>query len=607
MAIQNATIQHRRGADKDFDASKMLPGEFAVTTDGSRKVLAAFGPGDVKELASAEDIEETAKTAMKEIKDAGADQTNAVNSAGITQKSEIKQEGEKQIADLAAMGGSLEAFLEKYYALRRTGRLYQTKIWKFSANPTSAGEKTLDNAGLIFEPSTDTVEGRDDYVGIPMFDWVNVNYIRDTDGSPRPTAIEGMRSYQTSGSSDVGAMQMSFYWKWDTTNPEFDLVTISDSPHPELGLVPWSECVKADGTVLPWCIGSKYISGVASDGYLRSQPGLKPEKWQSHNNMITNYGKKGEGYHGAGAERNTFQIIFNIIKGATKNSQNLYAGCTSYNFQYEASVQRTEKLTYFPVTNAQAKNVLVGSCVSVGYGANSSGTLDKDRGNLSLHKYADNAKVLRIEDLDDNNKAVYLDIEEGFDTTPVALTEELLSPVIISSMHWMSGETDRVIGKHDGSPISNTDARHPYRVQGREYAVGGYIIASDAVMDFQSDYSKNVYVAPKGAIHSSSDATIRGTYKLIGSIPASADGKGNDYWIGDISVDHDTGCWHPSAQGNSNAQGFGDMLYSGGTSISGTREYLQGGNLWHGSAAGSACLDCGVGLDWTYWNFLACD
>lgn len=50
-------IQHRRGADKDFDANKMLPGEIAVTTDGTRKVYAAFAAGDVKELVAAEDVE----------------------------------------------------------------------------------------------------------------------------------------------------------------------------------------------------------------------------------------------------------------------------------------------------------------------------------------------------------------------------------------------------------------------------------------------------------------------------------------------------------------------------------------------------------------------
>ena len=48
-------IQVRRGANADFDSSKMLPGELAVTTDGSRKVYAAFQAGDVKELAFKED------------------------------------------------------------------------------------------------------------------------------------------------------------------------------------------------------------------------------------------------------------------------------------------------------------------------------------------------------------------------------------------------------------------------------------------------------------------------------------------------------------------------------------------------------------------------
>ena len=44
-------IQQRRGADADFDSNKMLPGEFAVTTDGTRKAYAAFAPGDVREIA----------------------------------------------------------------------------------------------------------------------------------------------------------------------------------------------------------------------------------------------------------------------------------------------------------------------------------------------------------------------------------------------------------------------------------------------------------------------------------------------------------------------------------------------------------------------------
>lgn len=541
----------------------------------------------------------------------------------------IKTEREKALEDIRKAGEELSTYIsvqtfvdvkqktphidtvKNYYNLQRTGKVYQTKIWKFATNPTSTGEKLLDNAGLEFVPSTDTTEGKDDYLNgnHPMFEWVHCNYKRNDDGTAYPVATEYDSNYATTGAVDVGAMQMSFYWNWDASNPEYDLVTISDMPNEKYGLKPWTESKRADGTVLPYCIGSAYVSGIASDGLLRSQPGLKPERKQSHNNMIENYQKKGKGYWGAGAERNTFQIIFNIIKGATKNSQSLFQGCTNYSFQYSASIQSTDTHTYFPVTNAQAQNILVGSYVSVGYGQlnDTKNGVNNDRGVTNIHKYADDVKVLRIETLDDNNKAVYLDIKTGFNTTPIKLSDTVNAPITITSMHWWSGSTDVVIGRHDGSPVSNTDGKHAYRVQGREYAVGSYIVASDTVMDFQSDYSKKVYIAPKGLAHSSSDATIRSKYTCIGTIPANPDGKGSDYWIGDISVDVNTGGWFPSAKGSSNSQGWADMLYAGGANTSGTREYLMGGALWFGSSAGCSFVNCWNWLGGTSWHYCAAD
>ncbi len=524
-------------------------------------------------------------------------------------------EGDKTSEDYGIVAPTpqqqLETYIENYYALRRTGKIYQTKLWKFASNPTSTGEKLLDNAGLVFEPSTDTEEGRDDYLNgqNPLFEWVNVNYVRDADGTARPTAIEGMDNYQTTGAVDVGAMQMSFWWRWDTSNAEYDLITISDLPHPELGLVPWVECVKADGTVMPWCIGSKYVSGIASDGKLRSQPGLKPERKQSHNNMITNYQAKGEGYWGAGAVRNTFQIIFNLIKGAIKSSQALYAGCTSYSFQYEAAVQSEEAHTYFPVTNEQASNIVVRGYVSVGYGYSTGSAINNDRGYDSVHAYADSVKVLSIEDLDGNNKAVYLNIpeEDAFDTMPHVYSESLSAPVILSSIHYRSGATDAVRGRHDGSLGSNTDGKHPYRVQGREYAVGGYIVASDTMTWQNEDGTRTVYSAKKGTEHSSVTNTIQSTYKEAGTIPVNSSGSVGDYWIGDVGVDFDTGASYPLARGSGSSQGVGDYYYAGGTGTNTFREYLQGGGLSGGAYAGASSLSSGSTLSRANWYYLACD
>ena len=521
-------------------------------------------------------------------------------------------EGEVPLRDLSVPQTALEKAIETNYGLRRTGKVYQTKLWKFASNPSPTGEKLLDNAGLVFQPSTDTEEGRDDYLNgqHPLFEWVHCNYIRDDDGTARPTAIEGTEGYKTTGAVDVGAMQMSFWLKWDASNAEYDLITISDLPHSELGLEPWVECVKADGTVVPWCIGSAYVSGLASDGKLRSQPGLKPERNQSHNNMITNYQIKGIGYWGAGACRNVFQFIFNAIKGATKNSQTLFAGCTSYDYQYEAAVQSAEAHTYFPVTNAQAANLVAGSYVSVGYGSNNNGEVNRDRGQSSVHTYADDVKILSIETLDENNKAVYLDIpeESAFNTQPHVYTEEFSAPIILSTMHWWSGATDAVKGRNDGSPGNNTNGKYPYRVQGREYAIGAYIVASDTVMDLRADCTKKVFVAPKGVAHSSSETTIRSTYTEIGTIPAAAAGDNADWWIGDIDINTGSGSWYPKTEGSGSSQGTGDKVYAGGaTAASGMREYLQGGNPRNGTSAGLAHLNCWNRLGYESWDYAACD
>lgn len=572
------------------------------------------------------DIVASGEKAVQDIQTAGSEQLGKMQAVAeeftadreqITTNKEDIGSLKEDIGDLKSVIKDIRnntphaSTIKNFYDIRRTGKVYQTKIWKFATNPTSSGEKLLDNAGLEFIPSTDTIEGKDDYLNgnHPLFDWVHCNYKRYDDGTAYPIATEYDDTYQETGNVDVGAMQMSFWWNWDASNPEYDLVTISDTPNEKYKLKPWTECKRADGTITPWCIGSAYVSGIASDGFLRSQPGLKPERNQSHNNMITNYQKKGKGYLGAGSERNTFQILFNIIKGATKNSQSLFQGCTGYIFQYSASIESADAHTYFPVTNAQANNILAGAYVSVGYGElkADTNTVNNDRGVNTIHAYADDVKVLRIETLDENNKAVYLDIKTGFNTTPIKLSDTVNAPITITLMHWWSGSTDKVIGRHDGSLSSNTDGKHPYRVQGREYAVGGYMVASDTVMDFQNDYSKKVYVAPKGVSHSFSDAMIRNTYTCVGTIPANPDGNGSDFWVGDIAVDVDTGVWFPSAKGSSDSQGFADMVYAGGKTTSGTREYIQGGPLWNGSRAGSAFVFCGGWLGRTNWGYLGCD
>lgn len=497
-----------------------------------------------------------------------------------------------------------EKILEAFFGSMRTGKVYQTEFYLTATNPTSAGTKTLANEEKVCEPSTDTVEGRDDYEGIGIFNWYNCNYITDDYGRKVPTAIEGWgNSFKNDGSVDVGVIAMTPYWSAVEKDGK-QIWTLSDTPNDDYGLIPWETARKEDGTYASYVVHSKYISGLGKDGLLRSFFNSKPFRNNCYNNMIDNYQKKGKACWGAGKERDMYVILHVVIKYATKNEQKIFRGTTSYDLQFSASIQRDMKETYFPLTNSQASQIIVGSYVSVGYGSANGTSVNNDRGVETIHNYADDVKVLRIEDIDENNKAVYLDIEEGFTTTPVALSDTLNAPITLSTMHWWSGSTDKVIGKHDGSMGSNTDGKHPFRVMGLECSVGGYIVYSDSVMVFKEDYSKDVYIAPRCVKHAKDEATIKSTYKLIGNMPGN---DGVDWWIGDIGVDMETCSWFAKTVGNSDSQGWGDRCYSGGKVVSGTREDLGRGALWNGAHGGPVCVYCGGWLGGANWYFLGCD
>lgn len=557
-------------------------------------------------------IAETAAAAANQAANSAAGAASAANSAAekatsatgaANSAAKAATEAAQTVADNVS-GIIDEKILEAFFGSMRNGKIYQTELYLSVTNPTSDGTKTLANAGKVCEPSTDTVEGQDDYEGIGIFTWFNCNYVTNEYGRKVPTAVEGWgNDFKNDGSVDVGVIAMTPYWNVEEKDGK-QIWTLSDTPNDEYGLVGWETAKKEDGNFAPYVVHSKYVSGIGTDGLLRSFKNSKPERNQCYNNMITNYQKKGKGYWGGGKERNLYRILYQVIKYATKNEQTIFQGTTNYNFQYAAAVQRGTKETYFPVTNAQAANIIVGAYVSVGYGSVNGSNVNNDRGVGTIHKYADDVKVLRIEDLDENNKAVYLDVKEGFTTTPVAISDTVNAPITMSSMHWRSGSTDQVIGKHDGSLTSNTDGKHPYRVMGIEDAVGGYIVYADSVMVFKEDYSKDVYIARRGTKHVADEATIKSTYKLIGNIPAN---DGADFWIGDIGVDTETCAWFVKAVGSSDRQGWGDRCYAGGKNTSGTREDLGRGYLWLGAVGGPVCVNCWYGLDRALWSFLGCD
>lgn len=496
--------------------------------------------------------------------------------------------------------------LSAYFALKRTGKVYQVKIPKFSANQTTVCVKTLDNEGLVAEPSTDTVEGRDDYLDIPVFQWWHCNYERDVSGVALVTAIEGDNKYKTSGTADVGSLFMSRYRKWDDTNAEYSLLTISDSPHPELGLELMNVCKDKDGNDKGYGVFSAYHG-------LYSQPDIAPLLFQSHNTLITQYQTKGAGYWGQTYEK--FQFVYDniLLKYATKSSQTVFKGCTSYNYQYNAAYKDSEAHTYFPLTAAQAANIVIGSAVTIGYASlnTSTGALNNDRGQATVRSKVASAKVLSKETitLDGTDYvAVYLDIDEtaAFNTLDTDVSNatytDVMSPALLSTMPWWSGSTDAVIGKHDGSLGSNTDSKHPFRIMGIEVQIGAWDAVGDTAMNINADYSTDFWQAPAGVTHSSNTATIQSTYTNVATMSAEVGGS-TGFWIGDVTSPN--GVFYPATRGSGDSVGTGDYCYR--NTDTGWREVLIGGTLDSGSRAGCCVLHCAYALSSALWYFAAAD
>lgn len=88
-------IQVRRGKKKDFAPDKMLPGEWAGTTD-TKEVFFAFAPGDTKKMATYEDMEENIREATGEIT---AGLTEGVNTA-IQQAETAAQNADQAVGNM---------------------------------------------------------------------------------------------------------------------------------------------------------------------------------------------------------------------------------------------------------------------------------------------------------------------------------------------------------------------------------------------------------------------------------------------------------------------------------------------------------------------------
>lgn len=481
-----------------------------------------------------------------------------------------------------------EDFFEKYFTLQRTGKVYTVKFPLWQTSHSSEGEKLDNNQGLSCTPSTDTEANNDDYTDIPLFKTYDVNAYVDDDGVRHITAMKGDYNFADTGEVDVFVLGMSYYERY-WVEDGYWYYSRTDSPKD--GYVPAKECMNNDGSVSPFVLYSKYVAGEIN-GKPYSSKGLKPVRNKiSYSSAISYFKQRGD-YYTAGLMCEYKYLLTTFwLKYATLNTQSKIAGCTSYNYQYQCAVGESN-VKRVVLTQAQANNLVVGSYVSVGTA--SSGSVD--RNNSNMHSIVDSAEITSIVPNGDN-AYVYLDVDENFTTT---------TSCYVSTMHWKSGFSDKVLGK-DGSPGNCTNGKYPMVLQGIECMVGGYEVVANAFNNIvDSSGKREVYITNDASELTATAETAMGNYdKSVYSINPTTLNAGN--YITEMAIDIENGAaiqTEAGASGSGSTVGFCDYIYVDNAN-SGQREFLLLGNLANGANAGLSCAYLNGGLSYANWFILA--
>lgn len=528
-----------------------------------------------------------AQQASKDLKQNTAASVTKIETAGQTQIDLIKQNG-----------GGVENALSNYFALRRNGKVFTTKIYKWETSTSPVGVKMNANENMVAEPSVGRTEGRDDYAQYGLFHHFTCNFSVDENGFNHVDALEGQIGFTKYGKVQVGEVTMSAWFGIEDTT-EAVLYHYSDS---QTELTPYlmKESINPDGTISPFMIHAKYAAGDI-DGVPYSSKGLAPANGcqatqarnpVSYTGMITYMHKLGGHYCGTTSCDLFYRQLMMIIKYATTHSQSIMAGCTSYSNQNQNLVEETGVMRVV-LTKAQAAGYVIGSYVSIGdVGSNT----NKDRYYSYMHNKAYSVKVTKIEDVDDSNAAVYVDAPEAFDTTLTTW---------ITTMPWHSGATDEVAGS-DGSPNSNTNGKDPYKIQGIETCIGAYEVLGNVVMDIvtgsDGNPARDVYVCEDASTLSSNIATVRANYKK--AIAQVAYTAASWKYITEETTDPNLGIMIPTKVGGGSTTGFADAMYTD-AGTSGQREWLALGHLYAGAFAGLWFLTAGNGWSTAHWGIVS--
>ena len=488
-----------------------------------------------------------------------------------------------------ATPAELTTLCDKWYAFTRTGWNGYTTFAQPNISTVSTGTKGGDNADMVCVPSTNETAGQDDYAGLPQFAVKDCNWILTDDGDIQITAIDGITSNfeRYDPTIYVGVLQMSMlhYWYEDDESYTHGITDdLSDDSYENAK--PYPEAIKLDGTVRSWVCHGKYMSQDV-DGKMTCCAGLVPsENIYSHDALVTKSKANGAYYSGGTVTDWSFLVLMTFIKYGSMSLDDIVQGCVSYYNQIPVSVESTD-VNYVIVSNTNAAKILIGSTVRIGssnsYGTNASYDISGRYGRIVESK----------EVYDDSNMLIHI-------SGDVIST---LTTSYVTTWHWQSGSNDKILG-NDGGCIISTNGQCAGKLQGIEFAVGGYEVFGDVILYLDGE-NYCLYTVSNATKQKSSAKITTDGYTDTGlrsAQPATASWN----YISKLGFDGRE-LFQEGTSNGSSSKFYRDPFYKYSVDTKSVyREWLAFGFLSDGSGFGGlSCLRGSFGLGTSYWYFLA--
>lgn len=442
--------------------------------------------------------------------------------------------------------------------------------------------KTYDNAGIPNPvPSTLAEPGSDPYKNIPAFYHEDVCGYPDSNNYPHVTSINKDVMYTNDGSAGVVcSMAPTLWWNFNlvknTENkPAKASLVFSNTPFKGLELQPDGNL--PDGTTRPFMLYPKYALAML-DGYATSASGLQPlTRTVSHNTLITICNElnelKNTSWSGRSVGLDWYIKVMFLVKYATRNSQSVFSGCTSYDLKY-TPVNATDNQPHIDVPKSHG--LVAGSAVMVG-------SADEDRNVATAHDVVDYAVIDSIDDSADGYARLNLDRAVTVATTNYVKTAP-----------WPTGACDGIVG--DGSPYNNKSGKEPFVLQGIELGLGMYEVMGNVVLKNDGTSGWKVYVNPDC---NNEATTVTDDYIDTGVVLPTDNA---DSWKYPTDMANAGGMLVGTNTGGSTSTGMCDGHYTNKMSTVGEREFHALGNLGVGGVAGLFCVYGGNRLGSAWWG-----